>query len=397
MARHHRRGPDVELDPHQPHIHPYEGPVADSYGEPYPSRGRSPGPRLRNRSEPAATVAASYNDRGHDPEKPRKGRKYRKGNEYSSQAHPKPDHESHKGRYHEDDGAYPRRAQSHGFSASNLRRTANDYHDLDPYAAASRRGRDRQQAYHPPRTSETRRSRYPDYDPPPPLSDNRRSRYSDHDVEPSSSRYAGHEAGPRASDRRNSRRADYDDAAVRNASETRRPRHLKREADPHLRPRDHLLEARNRYRNGSPDRQSQPTRSNHTRGRSMPSNVAVGGSAGGGRPRAKSAVGYAALGEAAQTAFRVGSQAAYQMRNDPGPWIGEKGTRVATAALGAALVDTFVGHRAANMKGGMRHQALRQACEMGIRNLVMQPAVNSANHRSGNGSGGISHGGRRRR
>jgi hypothetical protein len=34
-----------------------------------------------------------------------------------------------------------------------------------------------------------------------------------------------------------------------------------------------------------------------------------------------------------------------QNRNDPSPWLGSKGAKVATAALGAALMDGFGGKK----------------------------------------------------
>lgn len=43
----------------------------------------------------------------------------------------------------------------------------------------------------------------------------------------------------------------------------------------------------------------------------------------------------------ARTAFTAGAQAAMQNRKDPAPWLGSKGAKVATAALGAALMDGF--------------------------------------------------------
>lgn len=47
----------------------------------------------------------------------------------------------------------------------------------------------------------------------------------------------------------------------------------------------------------------------------------------------------------ARNAFTAGAQAALKSKNDTGPWIGPKGAKVATAALGAALVDGFLGHK----------------------------------------------------
>ncbi|KAK3938647.1 hypothetical protein QBC46DRAFT_161620 [Diplogelasinospora grovesii] len=45
--------------------------------------------------------------------------------------------------------------------------------------------------------------------------------------------------------------------------------------------------------------------------------------------------------KAAAAAFQAGSLAALEMRAQPGAWKGEKGARVATAALGAAALDAF--------------------------------------------------------
>lgn len=397
MGRPHRRGIDVDPDSYESYSRAYD-PAADLYDQ-NPPRGRSPGARRRNRSEPAATATA-YDDyeRGPVPREHRESRKYRKETEpdiYVPHSESTQDRKSHKTRYY-DDGAPASRARSHGRSTDVYPRAANNYNDFNAYEPASRRGRERQHAYHPPRTSDTRRNKYSDFEPDPRQSDKRRPRYADHEsadprtAEPYRSRYQDYDDEPRGGDKRQPRYADYE-GVPRRGSDTNRGRYANYDSDPRSHQRDHASQGRGRWGNGSPDRYVQPTGQRSARGRSMPRNGAMGGGASGGtRPRAKSAVGYAALGEAAQTAFRVGSQAALQMRNEPGPWIGEKGTRVATAALGAALVDTFVGHKATNMKGGMRHQALRQACEMGIRNFVMQPAVNTANRRSSSGGAGHS-------
>lgn len=419
MGRSHRRGPDYDLDPYEPYGRSYDT-AADPYAQ-YPSRGRSPGPRRRNKSEPAAPPAAydNYQREQREPEpreQPREHRESRKSRRdavpesYDPQPQQREDRKSRKNRYYDED-AYQPRARSHGRSAREPPATAHHRADddaFDAYAPASRRGRERQHAYHPPRTSDTRRSKYADFDAEPRYPD-RRSRYAEYDnVDPynNESRRSKND-GPRESDRRRSRYADYE-GVPRGGSESNRGRHVDYEADPRSNPRGyagHSQGGRGRYMNDSPERYGQPGggQQRSARGRSMPRKGAAGGTSGTARPRAKSAVGYAALGEAAQTAFRVGSQAALQMKSEPGPWIGEKGTRVATAALGAALVDTFVGHKATGMKGGMRHQALRQACEMGIRNFVVQPTVNTATRRSGSwgghgtgSGGGQSSSGRRR-
>lgn len=57
-------------------------------------------------------------------------------------------------------------------------------------------------------------------------------------------------------------------------------------------------------------------------------------------------------GTFAAAAFQAGASAAYKARRDPGPWVGKKGTKVATAALGAAIVDTI----GSGMKGGKKRK-----------------------------------------
>lgn len=66
------------------------------------------------------------------------------------------------------------------------------------------------------------------------------------------------------------------------------------------------------------------------------------------------------------TALHAGTVVAYNMRNDPGPWMGEKGSKVATAAIGAALVDTFMNQRHPRKVDGMRHKAIRRAATMAL-------------------------------
>ncbi|KAH6983836.1 hypothetical protein EDB80DRAFT_691654 [Ilyonectria destructans] len=50
----------------------------------------------------------------------------------------------------------------------------------------------------------------------------------------------------------------------------------------------------------------------------------------------------------ALTALTAGAQAAIKSRNDPSPWLGPKGAKIATTALGAALVDGFIGKKHPN-------------------------------------------------
>lgn len=63
----------------------------------------------------------------------------------------------------------------------------------------------------------------------------------------------------------------------------------------------------------------------------------------------------------ARTAFTAGAQAAMKSRNDPSPWLGAKGAKIATAALGAALVDGFMGQKHPN---GARHKVMREGVDV---------------------------------
>jgi len=67
--------------------------------------------------------------------------------------------------------------------------------------------------------------------------------------------------------------------------------------------------------------------------------------------------------------------AALKLRDDPSPWIGSKGAKIATAALSAAAVDTFMEQKHPHRKGGLRHTMMRQATQLAIGNLVMKPAA----------------------
>jgi len=69
---------------------------------------------------------------------------------------------------------------------------------------------------------------------------------------------------------------------------------------------------------------------------------------------------------AAITAIRVSSQNGS---------IYEKVPRVATAAIGAAVVDSFLTARHPSAKGGHRHAAIRQVAELAIGTLVAKPAA----------------------
>ncbi|KAF4336938.1 hypothetical protein FBEOM_9207 [Fusarium beomiforme] len=63
----------------------------------------------------------------------------------------------------------------------------------------------------------------------------------------------------------------------------------------------------------------------------------------------------------ARTAFTAGAQAAMKSGRDPGPWLGPKGAKVATAALGAALVDGFIGQKHPD---STRQKLMRQGVDL---------------------------------
>ncbi|RNJ59429.1 hypothetical protein D7B24_002432 [Verticillium nonalfalfae] len=197
---------------------------------------------------------------------------------------------------------------------------------------------------------------------------------------------------PRAADTRHSRYPAYgpshpDDAGeddFRRPTRARTqpipppPQHHERRAEP-----DSHYPTRGRARNMSrgPDHDPYHEAPSHAppRSRSVPSKPTSPEPVAGGRSKARKAAGYAAIGAATRMAIQAGAQAAYKLRDDPSPWMGEKGVRVATAALGAGLVDGFVGSKRSPVKkGGMRHQAMKQAAEAGIRNFVVQPATTHA-------------------
>lgn len=63
----------------------------------------------------------------------------------------------------------------------------------------------------------------------------------------------------------------------------------------------------------------------------------------------------------ARTALTAGAQAAMKSRNDQGDWLGAKGAKIATAALGAALVDGFIGQKHPN---STRHSIAKQGVDL---------------------------------
>lgn len=54
---------------------------------------------------------------------------------------------------------------------------------------------------------------------------------------------------------------------------------------------------------------------------------------------------------AARAALEAGGATALRLRNQPGSWTGDKGAKIATAALGAAAIDAFIDTRGGRKKG----------------------------------------------
>ncbi|KAB5576459.1 hypothetical protein GE09DRAFT_623105 [Coniochaeta sp. 2T2.1] len=81
------------------------------------------------------------------------------------------------------------------------------------------------------------------------------------------------------------------------------------------------------------------------------------------------------FGSAARAALAAGAMAASKLNDDPGPWVGAKGTKVITTALGAAMVDTFIEQRKPDMKGSMMHGVAKQVATFALGNLVTKPAA----------------------
>ncbi|KAH9905045.1 hypothetical protein F4778DRAFT_55391 [Xylariomycetidae sp. FL2044] len=62
---------------------------------------------------------------------------------------------------------------------------------------------------------------------------------------------------------------------------------------------------------------------------------------------------------AARAALEAGGVTAFRLRKEPGSWTGDKGAKIATAALGAAAIDAFIDKdpRHAKSTGGMKGMA----------------------------------------
>lgn len=74
--------------------------------------------------------------------------------------------------------------------------------------------------------------------------------------------------------------------------------------------------------------------------------------------------------QAAKSALDAAVVEVLRVRKEPGSWAGGKGARVATAALGAAAVDAFVGGKDPDKHG------TRKTIESAIGGLLLNRVVN---------------------
>ncbi|EON67479.1 hypothetical protein W97_06733 [Coniosporium apollinis CBS 100218] len=85
--------------------------------------------------------------------------------------------------------------------------------------------------------------------------------------------------------------------------------------------------------------------------------------------------------QAAKAAAVAAAVEAFRSRKEPGSWTGEKGQRIATAALGAAGIDKLVG-------GGGDEHSTRNVIGSAIGGLAVNRVANGARDRDGSGSPG---------
>lgn len=91
--------------------------------------------------------------------------------------------------------------------------------------------------------------------------------------------------------------------------------------------------------------------------------------------------------EAGKVALQAGTVAAIKVGSDSVPWP-VKGTKIASAALGAAVVDHVLKPK---KRGGVKYAAIRHMAEVAVGNVVVGPALGSLS--GGGGSGGGKSGG----
>lgn len=88
--------------------------------------------------------------------------------------------------------------------------------------------------------------------------------------------------------------------------------------------------------------------------------------------------------QAGKVALQAGTVAAIKVGTDSVPWP-VKGTKIASAALGAAVVDHVLRPK---KRGGVKYAAMRHLAELAVGNLVVGPAMGRAGNRGSGGGGG---------
>ncbi|KAI2634001.1 hypothetical protein GGS21DRAFT_123143 [Xylaria nigripes] len=81
---------------------------------------------------------------------------------------------------------------------------------------------------------------------------------------------------------------------------------------------------------------------------------------------------------AARAALEAGGLTAFRLRKEPGSWTGDKATKVATAAIGAAAMDAFMDEDPRGARGGVKGLA-----EGAISSLIASQIVGKGSRRRG--------------
>jgi hypothetical protein len=95
----------------------------------------------------------------------------------------------------------------------------------------------------------------------------------------------------------------------------------------------------------------------------------------------------AKIQQAVQAALTAGAVEAFRSRKEPGPWTGEKGKRVLTAAIGAGAVDGVIDHDP--NKSGTRHTVEAVIGGLAGNRIANGPRSGSRSRGGGGGGGGL--------
>ncbi|EXL64745.1 hypothetical protein FOPG_19001 [Fusarium oxysporum f. sp. conglutinans race 2 54008] len=299
-------------------------------------RRRSGGPDRRRKNLSAPPIDLHVGSRRHKSKSPQPGRAPSLDSETRTGRKPQPNHRSRKADAYE----HPRMVEDYNENPRMAGLSSRVPHSRDPY----NRG---------PYGCKSSRN-YPDYPGDP---HEKKPKLRDlHGDPPPHHRSAAQDSSPEP--RQRGRATYYSDLEDENYGDGRRQRARSQE-------RDH-----GRDRGGrSPSRGRPPTtqrlRADKSRRSSMPAST-----------EAKMnwwQNPYVQSG--CRTAFAAGVQAAIKSQDDPTPWLGAKGAKVATAALSAALVDGWIGQK-------HRGTARQNIMQKGVDFASAQVAAGGISHRS---------------